>query len=64
VSGKRGVLGDSPVESEGHLRPVAETLHDVLWVEKDHRGSQARWLSAPERDSLVREDLHNLADLA
>ncbi|MEU9139494.1 SMC family ATPase [Streptomyces sp. NPDC048404] len=47
-----------------HLRPVAETVHDVLWVEKDHRGSQARWLSAPERDSLVREDLHNLADLA
>ncbi|GAA4561185.1 AAA family ATPase [Streptomyces collinus] len=47
-----------------HLRPVAETVHDVLWVEKDHRGSQARWLSAPERDSLVRDDLHNLAELA
>ncbi|MEU0785366.1 SMC family ATPase [Streptomyces sp. NPDC006173] len=46
-----------------HLRPVAETVHDVLWVAKDHRGSQARWLSAAERDSLVREDLHNLADL-
>jgi exonuclease SbcC len=47
-----------------HLRPVAETVHDVLWVKKDHRGSQARWLSAPERDSLVRDDLHNLAELA
>ncbi|MFG2463423.1 AAA family ATPase [Streptomyces sp. NPDC048523] len=47
-----------------HLRPVAETVHDVLWVEKDHRGSTARWLTAAERDSLVRDDLHNLADLA
>lgn len=45
-----------------HLRPVAETVHDVLWVEKDHRGSQARWLTAPERDRLVRDDLHNLTD--
>ncbi|MGW6769215.1 AAA family ATPase [Streptomyces sp. NPDC055037] len=47
-----------------HLRPVAETVHDVLWVEKDHRGSHARWLDAPERDRLVRDDLHNLAELA
>ncbi|MFJ8226971.1 AAA family ATPase [Streptomyces griseus] len=47
-----------------HLRPVAETVLDVLWVEKDHRGSQARWLSAPERDSLARDDLHNLSELA
>ncbi|MEU3511572.1 SMC family ATPase [Streptomyces longwoodensis] len=47
-----------------HLRPVAETVHDVLWVEKDHRGSKARWLTATERDTLVRGDLHNLADLA
>ncbi|WP_267246165.1 AAA family ATPase [Streptomyces sp. PR69] len=46
-----------------HLRPVAETVHDVLWVEKDHRGSRAHWLSAAERDTLIREDLHNLADL-
>ncbi|HEY8986387.1 MAG TPA: SMC family ATPase [Streptomyces sp.] len=47
-----------------HLRPVAETVHDVLWVKKDHRGSHARWLDAPERDRLVRDDLHNLAELA
>ncbi|MFI7300133.1 MULTISPECIES: AAA family ATPase [unclassified Streptomyces] len=47
-----------------HLRPVAETVHDVLWVEKDHCGSHARWLDAPERDRLVRDDLHNLAELA
>lgn len=46
-----------------HLRPVAETVNDVLWVEKDHRGSRAHWLSAAERDTLIREDLHNLADL-
>lgn len=46
-----------------HLRPVAETVHDVLWVEKDHHGSRTRWLTAAERDSLIREDLHNLADL-
>ncbi|WP_419669119.1 AAA family ATPase [Streptomyces sp. 2-1] len=45
-----------------HLRPVAETVNDVLWVEKDHLGSQARWLTAGERDSLVRDDLHNLTD--
>ncbi|MFI8860380.1 AAA family ATPase [Streptomyces prasinus] len=47
-----------------HLRPVAETVNDVLWVEKDHRGSRARWLTAAERDSLLRDDLHNLADPA
>ncbi|MFB6641555.1 AAA family ATPase [Streptomyces chartreusis] len=47
-----------------HLRPVAETVNDVLWVEKDHRGSAARWLTAAERDSLIRDDLHNLTDLA
>ncbi|MFE7581059.1 AAA family ATPase [Streptomyces gardneri] len=46
-----------------HLRPVAETVHDVLWVKKDHSGSRAHWLSAAERDTLIREDLHNLADL-
>ncbi|MGI3202254.1 SbcC/MukB-like Walker B domain-containing protein [Streptomyces sp. GLT-R25] len=45
-----------------HLRPVAETVNDVLWVEKDHVGSQARWLTAAQRDSLVRDDLHNLTD--
>ncbi|MFJ4836185.1 AAA family ATPase [Streptomyces sp. NPDC088747] len=45
-----------------HLRPVAETVNDVLWVEKDHLGSQARWLTAAQRDSLVRDDLHNLTD--
>ncbi|QTE03186.1 SbcC/MukB-like Walker B domain-containing protein [Streptomyces cyanogenus] len=47
-----------------HLRPVAETVNDVLWVEKDHRGSRARWFTAAERDSLVRDDLHNLTDPA
>lgn len=47
-----------------HLRPVAETVNDVLWVEKDHRGSRARWLTAAERDSLVRDDLYNLTDPA
>jgi exonuclease SbcC len=46
-----------------HLRPVAETVNDVLWVRKDHRGSQARWLTGPERDSLARDDLHNLSEL-
>ncbi|WP_328499654.1 hypothetical protein OG828_48990 [Streptomyces sp. NBC_00457] len=47
-----------------HLRPVAETVHDVLWVEKDHHGSRAHWLSAADRDTLIRGDLHNLTDLA
>lgn len=47
-----------------HLRPVAETVNDVLWVERDHLGSRARWLTAAERDSLVRDGLHNLTDPA
>ncbi|MEV6702229.1 SMC family ATPase [Streptomyces sp. NPDC051453] len=58
------VGGDKLLAVISHLRPVAETVHDVLWVEKDHRGSTARWLTPAERDVLVREDLHNLADMA
>jgi exonuclease SbcC len=46
-----------------HLRPVAEAVDDVLWVTKDHTGSKARWLAPADRDNLVREDLHGLADL-
>ncbi|NEB04134.1 SMC family ATPase [Streptomyces sp. SID13726] len=46
-----------------HLRPVAESVNDVLWVEKDVSGSTARWLTPQEHHALVRSDFHNLADL-
>ncbi|MDO0917778.1 SMC family ATPase [Streptomyces sp. DT2A-34] len=46
-----------------HLRPVAESVNDVLWVEKDASGSTARWLTPQEHHTLIRSDFHNLADL-
>ncbi|MER7968179.1 SMC family ATPase [Streptomyces sp. NPDC096080] len=46
-----------------HLHPVAESVNDVLWVEKDVSGSTARWLTPQEHHALVRSDYHNLADL-
>ncbi|MFD9863405.1 AAA family ATPase [Streptomyces alboflavus] len=46
-----------------HLHPVAESVNDVLWVEKEVSGSTARWLTAEEHHTLVRSDFHNLADL-
>ncbi|WP_037622848.1 AAA family ATPase [Streptomyces aureus] len=46
-----------------HLHPVAESVHDVLWVKKDVSGSTARWLAPEEHHTLVRSDSHNLAEL-
>lgn len=46
-----------------HLHPVAESVKDVLWVEKDLSGSTARWLTPEEHHDLVRSDFHKLADL-
>ncbi|MET7636836.1 SMC family ATPase [Streptomyces sp. NPDC005078] len=46
-----------------HLHPVAETVDDVLWVEKQALGSRARWLTTQERDALIRNDVSGLTDL-
>lgn len=46
-----------------HLHPVAETVDDVLWVEKQALGSRARWLTRQERDALIRNDVAGLTDL-
>jgi DNA repair protein SbcC/Rad50 len=35
-----------------HLHAVAEAVKDVLWIERQPKGSSARWLTASERDSL------------
>jgi DNA repair protein SbcC/Rad50 len=47
-----------------HLHPVAETVDDVLWVEKRALGSSARWLTTQERNTLIRNDMHGLTELA
>ena len=49
--------GDRLVMVISHLHAVAEAVDDVLWVEKSASGSAARWLSAAERDDLVRADM-------
>ncbi|MFI7361124.1 AAA family ATPase [Streptomyces sp. NPDC050149] len=46
-----------------HLHPVAETVDDVLWVEKQALGSRARWLTTQEREALIRNDVSGLTDL-
>ncbi|MFE1212978.1 MULTISPECIES: hypothetical protein [unclassified Streptomyces] len=43
---------------------VAETAFDVLREKMDYGSPHARWLDAPERDRLIRDDLLNLAELA
>ena len=40
-----------------HLHAVAEAVEDVLWVERRPEGSTARWLTASERDALVRQEV-------
>jgi exonuclease SbcC len=48
--------GDKLVAVISHLHAVAEAVHDVLWVEKNPPGSQARWLTSDEVAGLVRDD--------
>lgn len=48
---------DRLVVTVSHLHAVAETVDDVLWVEKGATGSKARWLTAAERDALQQMDL-------
>lgn len=49
--------GDKLVTVISHVHAVAEAVEDVLWVERPPTGSVARWLTAAERDALVREDV-------
>lgn len=49
--------GDKLVAVVSHLHAVAEAVEDVMWVERRPEGSSARWLTAAERDDLVREDV-------
>ncbi|MYV98561.1 SbcC/MukB-like Walker B domain-containing protein, partial [Streptomyces sp. SID3343] len=58
------VAGDRLVTVISHLHQVAETVDDVLWVDKQPVGSTARWLTDRERATLVHNDVNGLADLA
>ncbi|MFF3567944.1 SbcC/MukB-like Walker B domain-containing protein [Nocardia jiangxiensis] len=49
--------GDRLVMIISHLHAVAETVDDVLWIDRGVDGSTARWLSPAERTELVRADL-------
>jgi exonuclease SbcC len=49
--------GDKLVAVVSHLHAVAEAVEDVMWVERHPEGSRARWLTAAERDELVREEV-------
>jgi DNA repair protein SbcC/Rad50 len=49
--------GDKLVAVISHLHAVAEAVEDVMWVERRPEGSSARWLSAAERDALVRQEV-------
>ena len=49
--------GDKLVAVISHLHAVAEALEDVMWVERQPDGSTARWLTAAERDALVRDEV-------
>ena len=49
--------GDKLVAVISHLHAVAEAVEDVLWVERGPAGSAVRWLSADERDALVRQEV-------
>jgi DNA repair protein SbcC/Rad50 len=40
-----------------HPHAVAEAVEDVLWIERQPEGSSARWLTASQRGSLVRQEL-------
>jgi exonuclease SbcC len=49
--------GDRLVVVISHLHAVAEAVPDVMWVERGPAGSSVRWLSADERDRLVRQEV-------
>ena len=49
--------GDKLVAVISHLHAVAEAVEDVMWVERQPEGSSVRWLTAAERDALVRQEV-------
>jgi len=51
------VGGDRLVMVISHLHAVAETVDDVLWVERTTAGSSARWLTPAERDDMAQDNL-------
>jgi exonuclease SbcC len=51
------VGGDKLVAVISHLHAVAEAVEDVIWVERGPEGSDARWLTAKEREALVRQEV-------
>ncbi|MFJ3644441.1 AAA family ATPase [Streptomyces murinus] len=55
--------GDKLLAVISHLHPVAESVNDVLLVEKDASGSTARWLTPQEHHTFIRSDFHNLSDV-
>jgi len=48
---------DKLVAVISHLHAVAEAVEDVLWAERQPEGSSVRWLTADERDALVRQEV-------
>ena len=48
---------DKLVAVISHLHAVAEAVEDVMWVEREPDGSNIRWLTASERDTLVRQEV-------
>lgn len=49
--------GNKLVAVISHLHAVAEAVEDVMWVERQPDGSTTRWLTAAERDALVRQEI-------
>jgi DNA repair protein SbcC/Rad50 len=48
---------DKLVAVISHLHAVAEAVEDVLWADRRPEGSSVRWLTAGERDALVRQEV-------
>lgn len=57
--------GDKLVTVISHLHAVAEAVDDVLWINRTPAGSEARWLTAPQREALIYDHAQSgLLDLA
>ena len=49
--------GNKLVAVISHLHAVAEAVEDAMWFKRQPDGSTARWLTAAERDALVRQEI-------
>ncbi|WP_051753652.1 AAA family ATPase [Streptosporangium amethystogenes] len=57
--------GDKLVTVISHLHAVAEAVDDVLWINRTPAGSEARWLTASQREALIYDHAQSgLLDLA